>query len=66
VFSYNLFDSTRIAGGFLSHAYSFLLEKLIYNAFNRLKPNTAKRRKQPAAKAGCFLLFYPAVNPVIR
>jgi len=39
-FSYNLFDSTRIAGGFLFHAYSFLLEKLIYNAFNGLKPNT--------------------------
>ena len=27
------------------HAYSFLLEKLIYNAFNRLKPN---RKNAPA------------------
>ena len=26
------------------HAYSFLLEKLIYDAFNRLKPNTKKRQ----------------------
>ena len=43
-FSYNLFVSTRIAGGFLFHAYSFLLEKLICNAFNRLKPNTNTNR----------------------